>query len=84
MAAPLAQVRDIDTLQAQQDSQLAVMMQIMGEDAPDGPLARNRVLMKHANDPRQEPRIVGLVNTLLKEDGEQILHSHRRHTQEEV
>ncbi len=43
MPTLVAQVWDVDALQAEQDRQLPTMMQVVGHDAPDYPLARNRV-----------------------------------------
>src|SRR5712692_10270059 len=57
MPAPLAQVRDVDALQAEQDCQLPAMMQIMGQDAPDGPLARNHTHLPLSDMPIGLPQI---------------------------
>jgi hypothetical protein len=39
----IAQIGNLNALQARQDGNLAAMMKVVGQDAPDRPLARNGI-----------------------------------------
>jgi hypothetical protein len=44
MPALVAQVRESDALHAERDGEFSAMMEIVGDDVPDNPLARERVV----------------------------------------